>query len=580
MMITTHSARRGTWRLQLALVSALISLALVMPGSSVAQSQFASIGDTVFRDTDGDGIQDAGEPGIPGVIVRLTGMGRSTFERTDSSGNFLFERLAGGDYVIDVRETSTALSGLVATTPDPRDVTVGTGEAKLDVDFGFGTPGAIGDTVFRDLNGDGDQDLGEPGIAGVTVELRDSTGTTLIDSDVTDGNGKYGFEDVPAGDYLVDVDQNSPSLSGLFLTSVDPEPRSVSLAANAIMMDVDFGYDDTPSGRIGGTVFLDDDLDGFHGPGEPGINAVTVELKQFDGVTLASTETDADGNYSFEELLAGEYLVDVDNSDSQLDGLGPTTQEPREITVGADAERLGVDFGFDEDGDVDLAPNLTLPEKSAFAILEQGVSMLAAVIDRVGCAVTAGTYTFDVDANGDGSGSGTIDDATIVIPLPVTDNLRGTKLNTTVPVPGEIDDVLVVDLDGYYTFSRTGEIMLARSDFGLCVLNCLGPEFPGREAHDEHVIKDFLLDATQLPERVVEDQGLEVITKLNYPRMKFRQTSLYVPADGGLGFVEIEKVSIAPNNSPQCYIRYDAIVDDFGGGIQFIDGEVTVFPLL
>ena len=121
--------------------------------------------------------------------------------------------------------------------------------------------------------------------------------------------------------------------------------------------------------------------------------------------------------------------------------------------------------------------------------------------------------------------------------------------------------------------------MVARSDFGLCVLNCAGSQPPGREAHDEHVIKDFLLEASQLPERVVMDQGLEVITKLNYPRMKFRQTSLYIPADGGLGFLAIEKLSVAPDNSPQCFIQYEALVDDFGGGIQ-LKGEVIVSPLL
>ena len=579
MMINTHSAIRGTWRLRLTLIWALISLGLMMPGSSVAQGRFASIGDTVFEDTDGDGIQDPGEPGIRGVVLTLTGGGRNLFEITDSSGKYLFDILPGGTYRIDVRDTSSALEGLVPTTPEPRDVTVATGEAKLDVDFGYGTPGAIGDTVFRDEDGDGFQDPGEPGIAGVTVELRDSSGTTLIDSDVTDGNGKYRFDDVPAGDYLVDVVDSSPPLAGL-VTTTPPEPRSVTLAANAINTDVDFGYNDTPMGEIHGTVFLDEDLDGLQGPSEPGIEGVTVELKQFDGVVLESTDTDPDGSYSFEELLAGEYLVDVVNSDSQLDGLGPTTQEPLDITLGANEERFGVDFGFDEDGEVDLAPNLTRPEKSAFAILEQGLSMLAAVIDRVGCAVTEGSYTFDVDANADGTGSGTIDDATVVIPATVIDNLRGTKLETTVPVPGEIDDVLVVDLEGYFTFSRTGEMMLARSDFGLCVLNCTSPDYPGREAHDEHVIKDFLLDRGQLPERVVVDQGLEVITKLDYPRMKFRQTSVYVPADGGLGYVEIEKVSIAPNNSPQCLIQYEAMVDDFGGGIQFVHGTVTVSPLL
>ncbi len=34
-----------------------------------------SIGDTVWLDVNGDGVQDAGEPGIPGVTVELTWYG-------------------------------------------------------------------------------------------------------------------------------------------------------------------------------------------------------------------------------------------------------------------------------------------------------------------------------------------------------------------------------------------------------------------------------------------------------------------------------------------------------------------------
>ena len=41
-------------------------------------------------------------------------------------------------------------------------------------------PAAIGDFVWLDTNGNGKQDAGEPGIAGVTVKLLDSTGTTLL----------------------------------------------------------------------------------------------------------------------------------------------------------------------------------------------------------------------------------------------------------------------------------------------------------------------------------------------------------------------------------------------------------------
>ncbi|MCB9388241.1 MAG: hypothetical protein H6512_01225 [Acidimicrobiia bacterium] len=47
----------------------------------------ASIGDKVFSDVDGDGIQDPGEPGIPGVIVILERVVDGEQIRSDFDGD-------------------------------------------------------------------------------------------------------------------------------------------------------------------------------------------------------------------------------------------------------------------------------------------------------------------------------------------------------------------------------------------------------------------------------------------------------------------------------------------------------------
>ena len=63
-------------------------------------------------------------------------------------------------------------------------------------------PAKIGDFVWLDKNGNGQQDSGEPGIAGVTVKLLDSTGTTTLQTTTTDGSGLYSFTVAP-GTYIV-----------------------------------------------------------------------------------------------------------------------------------------------------------------------------------------------------------------------------------------------------------------------------------------------------------------------------------------------------------------------------------------
>ena len=63
----------------------------------------ASIGDFVWYDLDLDGIQDADEPGIPGVEVTLTYPDGTTETLiTNSSGEYLFSNLEAGEYTVTV----------------------------------------------------------------------------------------------------------------------------------------------------------------------------------------------------------------------------------------------------------------------------------------------------------------------------------------------------------------------------------------------------------------------------------------------------------------------------------------------
>lgn len=64
---------------------------------------------------------------------------------------------------------------------------------------------AIGDFVWKDLDGDGVQDAGEPGIAGVTVTLAGTTGNgnPITLTTMTGPNGEYLFPNLPAGTYAI-----------------------------------------------------------------------------------------------------------------------------------------------------------------------------------------------------------------------------------------------------------------------------------------------------------------------------------------------------------------------------------------
>lgn len=65
-------------------------------------------------------------------------------------------------------------------------------------------PSSVGDFVWSDLNGDGIQDAGEQGVAGVLVRLYAADDDALMGEALTDGAGLYLIEGLEAGSYYLE----------------------------------------------------------------------------------------------------------------------------------------------------------------------------------------------------------------------------------------------------------------------------------------------------------------------------------------------------------------------------------------
>jgi hypothetical protein len=129
-------------------------------------------------------------------------------------------RVDGNDRLWDIDPyAQTAVLGLQASEAIPMEaldyfrvdgghlVYVAEGSVNAGLDFGnIRADSAISGTKFEDLNGDGTQDPGEPGMAGVTVYI-DANNNGVLDSGerstTTDEDGDYVFDALPAGDYVV-----------------------------------------------------------------------------------------------------------------------------------------------------------------------------------------------------------------------------------------------------------------------------------------------------------------------------------------------------------------------------------------
>ena len=330
--------------------------------------RWASIGNFVWHDLDGDGTQDAGEPGINGVTVRLLDSSGAVVDTTTTAddpvggapGWYLFDDLDPALYSIEFDLASTVLTtgGFVATGRDEgatdlvdSDANRTTGrtiqtqltsnEDDPSWDAGFYIPVDLGDYVWYDSDLDGLLDAGDEnpdtnvqGINGVIVNLLDDAGNvvdtmTTADNPVGGAPGWYLFADLRPGTYEVEF---------VLPTGFSFSPVNIG-GDDAIDSDADrttgrtgtfaltSGNDDFTRDAgmyqyagLGDFVWDDLDADGLQDPGEPGIGGVTVWLRDIFGAEIDSVTTASDGSYRFDRLVPGTYSVRFDLTSTALDG--------------------------------------------------------------------------------------------------------------------------------------------------------------------------------------------------------------------------------------------------------------------
>lgn len=416
------------------------------------------IGDTIWFDLDGDGVQDVGEPGIPGVTIALLNAGGNVIATTttDANGNYRFTGLPDGTYTVWVNDTNHILGELAPTgdadgvgTPDTSTTAIMGGSLDDAQDFGYAPPdhgpgdGLIGDTIYLDRDGSGAPDPGE-GLEGVVINLYDSTGLILLATTITDENGNYSFGDLPASTYLVKVDVSTLPNGGVGLSNtLDPDggtanQSTVVLASGAVNLVQDFGYTAVTAGEIGGSIWSDTDADGLLDETGNGLAGVTVALfsdpdgipNNGDEVLVGTTTTDANGDYSFTGLPAGDYLVKVTDSDGVLDGTwhslgvagldGNSQSDPYAVSLLAGQTNTTADFGYysepaavgdfvwnDLDGDgIQDAGEAGLSGVQVDLIITYPDGSVVTLTTTTGAG---GSYTFDnllLDEDFDGVGAG------------------------------------------------------------------------------------------------------------------------------------------------------------------------------
>lgn len=350
----------------------------------------------MWFDADGDGTQDAGEPGLAGVDVVVRWAGPNGFlddgddvvraATTDADGTWSVADLASGVHRVSV-DTGTLPPGVSAATadldgpgtPHVAELVLAGGSARTDADFGARGVGAVGGTVFHDVDGDRVTDPGE-GTASVHVTVRWAGANGVLgDGDdavitvATGVGGSWSVDGLPAGTVRTVVD--TADLSAGATSVVDPDGGAdfrsdLVLAAAEVVTGHDHGY--VVPAPIGGSVFEDHDADGTVDAGDGGVPSIDVVLEHdADGdggyeTPLGSLTTDADGTYTSTPLPPGRYRVSV----TVPSGAVATTATVHEVVVASaddaavppvglvtdPARSIGDLVWFDADGDGGVDP--------------------------------------------------------------------------------------------------------------------------------------------------------------------------------------------------------------------------------
>jgi hypothetical protein len=353
-------------RMSAVLLLLVLALALHNGAPLVAAQETASISGRVINDLNGDGIEQPGEHGAEGWLVELTwtdpltpgSAAVSTETRSSDDGYYRFSDLGPGKYFVRLPCAGQPPAQWAGTFPDIRpEHTVGIGYSpggeRSGMDFlvrvvaePVETDGEITGRLVNDLDRDGNADGDEPGLAGWRVLIRRVDPFPICTEEqsfryATSGpDGAFAAEGLFHGTYSVGgglgiegprdgqgvVEHwavTSPTRIHRERGTGDipfPDATEVLIARGKNSARVD----DTciavleGSGSISGFVFRDIDGDEQRNENEPIAQPFFVGLSYVSNVgrlwvnpAIGPWRGDSEGQYRFEGLAAGKYVIGV-----------------------------------------------------------------------------------------------------------------------------------------------------------------------------------------------------------------------------------------------------------------------------
>ena len=288
----------------------------------------------LYLDVNGNGTQDLGEPDLPNVDVEILDANNDIQIISSNADGDYCAFVPQGVVSIDIDENDPEYpTGSIQTEgDDPTLVVVNSGQIADGGNDGFSFYGELCGHLYNDLNGNGTQDPGEPGLPNVDVILTDANG--MVHSAITIENVSNPSNSgdwcilIPPGDVTVYVDENDPDF---LIGSTQTEGDNPTYVTSIVGQTIDAGNDGYQLlGNLCGHLYMDENGNGIQDNGEPNLPNVDVIIEDFSG-NILTVSSNADGNYCA-NVSPGNAIVDVDESDpdfptgaTQTEGDDPTT---------------------------------------------------------------------------------------------------------------------------------------------------------------------------------------------------------------------------------------------------------------
>lgn len=273
----------------------------------------------VFEDLNANGQWDEGEKALAGAAVTLT-PDRTGIEAaqavTGADGAFDLEGLRPAGYTLTVALPegyifSCPLEGLAFGTLGEQSLVCAwqTLTDRTDKAIGAVKPGSISGVIWLDENEDGTRGEGELLMSGVSLELVDERGGTVVKRTASTDQG-FRFDNVRPGTYTVRLtlpDQSSPagdSSSTFVANGLKMTQSGVTVEAGEDVDGLTTGLVSATS--VAGRLYLDE-----NGARTP-LAGVTVSLYKGGELSpLMTVLTDDSGRYRFDGLWPADYYLEA-----------------------------------------------------------------------------------------------------------------------------------------------------------------------------------------------------------------------------------------------------------------------------